>query len=164
MTAGVLALTLAFFPNAASAQDDVQKLRDDLTRLEKKLDLLLEARKLERKISDEEKKDVEARLRRLEDDVRRLRRRSYSFDPQSTEMGSVVLRNDLDVPATVTINGRSYVVRARTTRTLSDVPVGSIRYLVTAEGFGVGPARYSTVNAIDPLTIRIYDTRRDLDR
>jgi hypothetical protein len=110
---------------------------------------------------------IRQRLKQLEEDVDRLRsrmsttsRRQYYSDPQTAEVGSVVLRNDLDVPATVTINGRSHVVQAGATRTISDVPVGSVRYTVTAEGFGVGSPHFSRVSAGDPLTIRIYDTRR----
>jgi len=164
MTAGVLALSLALLPTSARAQDSVEKLRDDLTRLEKKIDLLLQARKLERELGDSEKKDLEARVRRLESELRRLRRTQNYFDPDVTDTGTVVLRNELFVTATVTINGTPYTVPARRTVTLNSVPVGSVRYVVTAEGFGVGSARRSTVSMNDPLTITIYDTRRASDR
>jgi hypothetical protein len=167
MTAGVLALSLAFLPSTARAQDEVQKLREDLTRLQKQIKDMQAERELDRQLSEQERRVFRQRLQQLEEDVDRLRgrmsttsRRQFYSDPQATEMGSVVLRNDLDVPATVTINGRSHVVRAGATRTIGDVPVGSVRYTVTAEGFGVGSPRYSRVSAADPLTIRIYDNRR----
>jgi len=158
MTAGVLALTLALLPSAARAQDQVDDLRKDLARLQKQLDDMQKERDLERKISATRWKILEARLQQLEDDLKQLKRRQFSFDPQ-TETGSVVIRNDLEVPATVTINGTAYVIGARSRKTLSGMPVGSIRYTVTADGFGVGPARNSTVSATDPLSIRIYDPR-----
>lgn len=159
MLAGVLALSLAFLPAPAKAEDAIDKLREDLNKLQAELKLLKKEREVDR-----------ARIKQLEDDLDRLRgrmsstsRKQFSFDP-STEMGTVVLRNQLDVPATVTINGVTRVVKARSSVTLSDVPVGAMRYTVTADGFGVGPEKRTTVPSSDPLTITIYDTRRDSDR
>jgi len=167
MTVGVLAVLVAVCyaaPARADEQDSVRKLREDVSRLQKQLDDLQTARELERQIGDRERKALRERLRQIEDDLDRLRgrlnstsRRQFSFDP-SAETGTVVLRNQLDVPATVTIGGTSYVVPARRTRTLNNAPVGTIRYTVTADGFGV-TVRDTTVSANDPLTITVFDNR-----
>jgi len=176
--AGVLAVlfALGYAPPAGADDKDkdapqgdttekLRELRADVTRLQKQLEDLQKARDLERELGDAERKAFRDRLQLVEDDLARLRgrlssasRRQFSFDP-SAEMGTVVLKNRLDVPATVTVGRTSYVVRARGTRTLTDVPVGAIRYTVTADGFGVGSVRRSVVSASDPLTITIYDPR-----
>jgi hypothetical protein len=164
---GVLAVLVALcYAAPASAdedkggQDPVEKLRRDVAELKKKVADLQRARKLDLELADREKELFDARLRRLEDDLDRLRsranstsRRQFSFDP-SLETGTLYLRNTLDVPATVTIEGVPYTVRARSIRTI-DVPVGAIRYSVTAEGMGV-TRRETTVRTSDPKTITIF--------
>jgi len=151
MMAGVLALSMALFPSSARAQDSVQELRREINELKFKVEMLEKERKVDR-----------ARIRQLEDDLDRLRSRattsrrsSYYDEPTVAERGTIVLRNQLDVTGTVTINGVAYSVPAGGTKTIN-LPVGAIRYVVTADGFGVSSMKRSTLAASDPVTITLY--------
>jgi hypothetical protein len=164
--AGVLALLVALFvapPVRADGDNDKYQQSEMVTELKRQLRLLRQKRDLD----EIERKAMMLRLDRIEEQLARLTdqstsRRSNAFDP-NPRTGTIRIQNDLYVPATVTIDGVPYVVRPRRTRTLTARPAGSVRYSVTADGFGVGPLNRSVVPADDTLKITVFDTRRDLD-
>jgi hypothetical protein len=161
--AGVLALLLVL--NAAPPAKAQEDKYDQIETLRRQIKDLRQQRDLD----ELERKAMQLRLDRIEEQLARLERlarlanqstsrRSESFDP-TPRSGTIRIQNDLDVPATVTIDGTAYVVRPGVSRLLRDRPAGGIRYYVTADGFSVGPVIRSVVRADETLTITVYDTR-----
>jgi hypothetical protein len=150
----------------APPQDSVAKLRKQLDALQSKLRALERQRQDDRDYYAEQLSSIKSQLNRIEKMLAQTSdqttsRRALSFDP-NPRTGGVRLKNDLYVPATVTIDGTAYVIRPRATRTLS-LPAGPIRYYVTADGFGVGTVKRSEVTAGETFTIRVYDPDRRID-
>jgi hypothetical protein len=158
--AGVLALLVASYAAPPVRAQDDKSTQAQVADLQQQL-AELQAKLINAKLSQAEMKrrldQLERRVDRLSDQSPNSRSQ-FSFDP-SPRTGSIRIRNDLDVPATVTIDGVSFVVRARGVRTLTSRPAGAIRYYVTADGFGIGPVNRSRVTGDETLTITVYDTR-----
>lgn len=141
-------------------------LRKELNSLKKQLEALRQAQEIESKIQETRFKLIDRRLGRIEKSLKRLERssgeQSSSFKPVTpttlpiVNTGTLTLTNRLFVPASVTVNGLTYSIPARTTRTLSSVPAGTVTYNVTADGFGIRPTVRTPLGAGEELTLTIY--------
>jgi hypothetical protein len=81
-----------------------------------------------------------------------------SFTPGEPAGGTATIRlqNRYSIPATVHINGQTYVVPAFETRQVVGVPAGTFTYDVAAEGFGViQPTVIRTINPNETFSIFI---------
>jgi hypothetical protein len=163
--AGVLAVLLVLNAAPPAKADEPDKYQvNQIETLKRQIKDLRQQRDLD----ELDRKAMQLRLDRIEEQLARLERlarlsdqsssrTARSFDP-SPRTGTIRIQNDLDVTATVTIDGTAYVVRPGVSRYVSR-PAGSVRYYVTADGFSVGPLNRSVVRADETLTITVYDTR-----
>jgi len=166
----LLLLALCCVTPTATAQDktpqeQIDRLQRDLADLREEIRLLRIQLQLNSKLSDAETKtmllDFEKRLARLEGSSSSSYyspRRSFSIDPV-VQTGTIRLVNELSVPATVTIGNRSYVLQAFGETTVSSQPIGTITYVVTADGYGVSAPRRTTVDANRTLTLTVTRPR-----
>ena len=140
------------------AQQEIEKFRAKIAELELRLQILEKTTALDRKTLARQLARIEEGLDKLSNST--TARRAFSIDPTPrTGTGTIRLRNDMGVPATVTIEGEAYRIPPGEVVVLRDQPAGRINYYVTARGLRPGSLVRSRVNANETLTIRVYDPR-----
>ena len=159
-TAIVVALLLA---RPASAGDKDAKAKEDpvaeqLRLLREEVAALRKFNSLNAEAANRDFEVLNKRLDRIERTLKGMSEstsKSFFFDP-AAQQGTIRLDNRLGVRALVTIDGVPYTVDPLTVRELPGQAARAFTYEVTADGYGMGLPRRTTLAGREKLTLTIY--------
>ncbi|HTU90082.1 MAG TPA: hypothetical protein VMF69_08290 [Gemmataceae bacterium] len=156
-------LILPFAPALLNAADpEIPIKKEDFQKLMEKVDKLqsdMTANSLRGNRTADDLRAIREELQRIRELLERMAQQQGAIQRQSgygptfvppgapPSTGTITLRNVYSAPATVHINGQPHLVLPNQTRIVSNFPVGSFRYSVDVDGFGmVEPPRTETLH------------------
>lgn len=152
-TLSFVALLALALTASAGPELTTEDLKTELDTLRKQIAELKRTREIDLKYLGDRLDRIEALIQRLGASATPSTSR---FTPASTTgRGTIRLENRMGVTGYVTLEGISYSVPALSTRTIRDLPIGSITYTLGGEGLATGPETRSRLNAGERLTITL---------
>lgn len=147
--------------DAKKPEDLAQQLAEMQKALQKSIDNLQRDLAVYDQATRSDLKELRERVGLLEKHLKELEARLDStstrkaFSPPAG--GRIRLMNMFTTPATVRVNGTSYLLQPGQTRVLDGQPVGAFTYEVMVDGFGsVQPPTTRTLGPNETFTIQVF--------
>ena len=153
----VLAITSTSLQADDTGGDGGRDTRKEIDSLRKQIEDLKRARDQDYNLLADRLDRMEKMLERIANGQSAPSKSSFTPVVPAPETPRAVIRldNRLLVTGYVTIDGVTYQVPARATRTLRNIPVGPLDYRLGGEGMSTGPTIRSRTNAGELLTITL---------